>query len=151
MNSQSSYQSVLNEKGFIVVNITGTSMLPLLKENRNTVLLIKPNRPIRKKDVLLYKRLDGTFVLHRLLKIKNNSYVMCGDHQWQLEYNVQKNQIIGVMEGYYRKEKYISIASKMYRIYCFFHTKTRWCRYLRDKIIRVLVKFKKLFNKKSKE
>lgn len=61
----------------------GTSMMPLLREGIDSVLLKKPEG-VSKNDIVLYKRSNGQFVLHRVIKIKNGEYVMCGDNQFRL-------------------------------------------------------------------
>lgn len=111
------FENIINEKGFLVYSIVGTSMYPLLKEKSDSVHLIKINRKLKKNDVILYKRNNGQYVLHRLVKIKNGNYVFCGDNQCQKEYGIKDQNIIAIMEGYYKKEKYCSINSFKYKIY----------------------------------
>ena len=100
------YKTAIDKFGFVIVSIKGTSMLPLLVESRDTVKLIAPNN-LKVNDVVLYERITGELVLHRIIKIKDNKYVMCGDNQFVLEKNISKEQIIALMEGYYKKENYI--------------------------------------------
>ena len=79
------------------IPITGTSMNPLLYQNRDFVKIIKPQLPLNLGDIPLYRRNDGAFVLHRVVGIKDNGeYVMCGDNQFILEYGITDKNIIGV-------------------------------------------------------
>ncbi len=79
------------------IPITGTSMNPLLYQNRDFVKIIKPSLPLKIGDIPLYRRADGAFVLHRVVDIKpNGEYVMCGDNQFILEYGITDSNIIGI-------------------------------------------------------
>ena len=79
------------------IPITGTSMNPLLYQNRDYVKIEKPVLPLKKGDIPLYRRRDGAFVLHRVVDIKENGeYVMCGDNQFILEYGITDANIIGI-------------------------------------------------------
>ena len=51
--------------------IHGTSMLPLLRTN-DLVTLKKIDRPLSIGEIVLFRRLDGSFVLHRIGYIKED-------------------------------------------------------------------------------
>ena len=79
------------------IPITGTSMNPLLYQNRDYVKIVKPTLPLKLGDIPLYRRNDGSFILHRVVGIKENGeYIMCGDNQFLLEYGITDKNIIGV-------------------------------------------------------
>ena len=81
------------------IPITGTSMNPLLYQNRDFVKIVKPQLPLKLGDIPLYRRNDGSFVLHRVVGIKDNGeYIMCGDNQFILEYGITDKNIIGVVK-----------------------------------------------------
>ncbi len=79
------------------IEITGTSMNPLLFEKRDFVLIEKPCFPLSVGDIPLYRRSDGAFVLHRIVDTDPNGYVMCGDNQFILEKGITDKNIIGVV------------------------------------------------------
>ena len=79
------------------IPITGTSMNPLLYQNRDFVKIVRPALPLEIGDIPLYRRDDGTFVLHRVVGFKDNGeYIMCGDNQFVLEYGITDKNIIGI-------------------------------------------------------
>ena len=79
------------------IPITGTSMLPLLVQGRDFVKIEKCNRKLEVGDIPLYRRDDGHFVLHRVVKIEDDgSYTMCGDNQFVLEKGITDSHIIGI-------------------------------------------------------
>ncbi len=115
-----SLEKALNEIGFVCLEFKGTSMLPLFVEGRDKVCIYKydENQRVKRGDVILYKRQDGTYVLHRVMRLKTSGYVLCGDNHCTLEYGVKESQILGVAKGYYKYEDYIDFdKSKKYKFY----------------------------------
>lgn len=109
----------INELGYAVVPITGTSMLPLLKEGRDLVELESCSQErLKKGDVVLYKKNDGTLVLHRIIKTENGEFfTVLGDHQFKNAERVNKNQIIAVACGFFIKGRYVNEKTRWYRLY----------------------------------
>ena len=104
----------------------GTSMLPLLYPDRDSVVVKSPPKKLKKYDLPLYRRTNGQFVLHRIVKIsKDGSYVMCGDNQFSRETGIRSNQIIGVVTSFYRNGKHISTNNFLYKLYCIARVKER--------------------------
>ncbi len=100
----------------------GTSMLPLLREGRDSVALVLPSE-CEKHDICLYRRADGAFVLHRLMRFdKNGDPVFCGDNQTALEFGVPPENIIARVAAVYRGERRVSLRALRYRLYVFV-----WC------------------------
>lgn len=101
--------------------ITGTSMLPLLVQGRDTVTLSKIERSdglsLCVGDLPLYRRKDGSFVLHRIVKIENGTYTMCGDNQFILEKGIKEEQLIGVVSQITRDKKTFSVTEPEYEKY----------------------------------
>ena len=109
----------IKELGYAVVPITGTSMMPLLKEGRDRVEL-KPycHERLKKGDVVLYKKNDDTLVLHRIIKTENGEFfTVLGDHQFNNDEWVNKNQIIAVACGFFIKGRYVNEKTRWYRLY----------------------------------
>ena len=109
----------IKELGYAVVPITGTSMLPLLKEGRDLVELESCSQErLKKGNVVLYKKNDGTLVLHRIIKTENREFfTVLGDHQFNNAERVNKNQIIAVACGFFIKGRYVNEKTRWYRLY----------------------------------
>lgn len=103
----------------------GTSMLPLLRNRTDTVVLKKANFPLVKYDIPLYKRESGQYVLHRVMRCHDGFYDMMGDNQLQLEKNVPESCIVAVVSRIMRDGKEIRFSSTLYKMYLLF-----WCRCL---------------------
>ena len=72
--------------GRIRIMPNGTSMLPMIRQGLDEVELASPNGRLKKYDIAFYKRANGQFVLHRIIKVRKNDYVLCGDNQTDPEY-----------------------------------------------------------------
>ena len=96
-------------------------MLPFLRPEVDSVSLIKPINPLKKNDIILYKRDNGAYVLHRIVGISDDgSFILCGDNQYIKEYGIHKESVIAIVNRVFRKEKEISFKSPTYRIYLLF-------------------------------
>jgi len=116
-------EEVLESGGEFLLSPKGTSMLPLIVQGEDRVALKKYTASPQKYDIVFYRRENGAFVLHRIVKKgKDGSFVMCGDNQLNLEYGISQNQIIGFVTSIHKGERLLSISSLRYRIYVRF-----WC------------------------
>ncbi|MBQ7756782.1 MAG: S24/S26 family peptidase [Oscillospiraceae bacterium] len=108
---------VLENGGEFRLYPRGTSMLPLLREGKDSVCLIKADDILKKNDIVFYLRDDGHYVLHRIVGISENGFILCGDNQTALEKFIKKEQIIGVVNRIFRGEKEVSLKGFKYRFY----------------------------------
>ena len=92
------FRAVLEGGGVFTLKPRGNSMRPTIIPGRDSVSLVRPDGPASLYDILLYKRQDGSFVLHRVAAVeKDGSYTMCGDYQVILERGVRDEDVIGVV------------------------------------------------------
>lgn len=124
-------EEILAETGELFTTASGVSMLPCIRPKRDMLHLAKPRHHIKKYDVLLYKRKNGTYILHRVMEVKSDSYVLCGDNQWVLEHGITDEQVLGVLIGFYRGKKNIDCQKNhLYHFYvklwCFSLGIRRW-------------------------
>lgn len=95
----------------------GYSMYPLLVPGRDEVILSPlSERDTRRGDVVLYRRSSGILVLHRICRCKKDGYYMVGDNQVQIEGPIRQEQLIGMMTGFVRRGKLVSVSDVRYRI-----------------------------------
>lgn len=111
-------KSVLESNSCIKLNVTGNSMYPLLRNNIDAVILMKKAN-ISKYDILLYQRKNGDYILHRVVKIKNNVLSMAGDYETTIECPIYQQQVIATVASFYRNGKHISCTNMLYRLYNF--------------------------------
>ena len=123
MKQTGNIEQCLQELGYAVVPVIGTSMWPLLKEGKTRVQVeVKEGKQVRKGDIVLYRRKDGTLVLHRIIKVEYDTFLVCGDHQWKQMEQVQEEQILAVAQGFFRNGHYIDEKTWWYRLYKKFWT-----------------------------
>lgn len=79
------------------ISPNGVSMLPLIVQGRDSVYIKRPEGRLNKYDIAFFKRDSGEFILHRVIKVKKDSYVFCGDNQWIVEKGIKDKNIIGVV------------------------------------------------------
>lgn len=84
--------------------ITGGSMTPFLVGGRDTVYLSRLTRPARRGDMLLYRRRNGTYVLHRVYRAEE-TLTMVGDAQTELEPGICPSQVMAIVTRVERKGK----------------------------------------------
>ncbi len=137
---------VVDSGGEFRLSPRGTSMLPLLREGRDSVLLVKPQN-LKKRQICLYRRPNGAFVLHRILAFdKQKNPVFCGDNQTKKEYGITKDNVIAVVSAVYRGEKRVNVTAVSFRLYSFFHAIMPWrrcyffARRIKSKLFRCLKK-----------
>lgn len=96
----------------------GTSMLPLIREGKDSIALVKAPLKLKKNDIPLYVRANGSYVLHRVIGQDDSGYITCGDNQTEPEHSITHEQIKGVVKAIYRGERRIESDSLRYRMYC---------------------------------
>lgn len=113
------YEQCLAEKGAMTYRIKGVSMQPMLRQGRDlfTVQQKKEAR-CKKYDVVLYRRPPNQYVLHRIIKVLPDGYVILGDNCIAKEYNIHDGDILGVMTSFLRKGRSIQVSDWRYQLYC---------------------------------
>ena len=106
----------------------GVSMLPMLRENIDSVVLASVPPELERFDLPLYRRDDGQFILHRIVRVEGDTYTCVGDNQLVLEPGVRRDQMVALVTGFYRGERYHSVTEPGYRIYCRLHHTIRSLR-----------------------
>ena len=84
---------LLQEAESVPLVISGSSMVPFLVHGRDTVYLSKVAQPLKKGDMIFYRRRGGQYVLHRICKVRDGSYDLVGDGQVAIERGIRPEQI----------------------------------------------------------
>lgn len=110
----------LETAGRANLTVTGCSMLPMLRQYRDSVILAPVRDNLKPGDIALFRRESGQYVLHRVISVATNGYRFCGDNQAETEM-VTQQQLTAVVVGYIKNGKEYSGNSIGERIY-------RWCQ-----------------------
>lgn len=97
----------------------GVSMLPMLRQGIDSVVLSPVPERLKKYDLPLYQRDNGKFVLHRIIAA-GETYTCMGDNQFQPEPGLRQDQMIAVVTSFTRGDREISCRAWHYRLYCRF-------------------------------
>lgn len=103
--------SLLEETDSVPLVISGYSMNPFLAHGRDTVYLSKVTRPLKRGDMILYRRDSGTCILHRIWRVEENTYTFVGDAQTLLETGVRPDQVLAIVTAVRRKGKLLRSGS----------------------------------------
>ncbi len=140
------FEQVIQSDGRLIYTNKGDSMMPLIKQDRDLLVISKkPQHRLKKYDVALYKRDSGQYVLHRVLKVRKHDYIICGDNRWKKEYGITDRHIIGVLTAVIRKNKEISVNDLRYKVYVHL-----WCDLfpVRAFVVHVINKLKRMIKRK---
>ena len=112
----STFEEILKKDGRLVYKTRGVSMLPMLHQNRDIVVIVPPEGRLKKYDVALYKR-GSSYILHRIIGIQDEEYFIRGDNTYRMEH-VPLELVIGVLTGFVRNGKSYTVEDTGYQIYC---------------------------------
>lgn len=116
--NNSTYEEQLDLHGQLIYTNVGDSMMPMLRENRDLMVITRKGEGRMKKyDAILYRRPNGKYIMHRILKVRRDDYILCGDNRWQREVGVKDDWILGVLTAVIRDGKEISVKDWRYRLY----------------------------------
>lgn len=107
----------LEQEGVYVSTTVGWSMFPMLRNRRDRVVVQAiGDRQLKKYDLPLYHRPDGKYILHRIIRTKDDAYVIRGDNTYCREY-VPKTWVIGYVTEYYRNDRHHSTETRGHHAY----------------------------------
>ncbi len=147
-----SIQEVLQETGRYIGPTVGISMLPMLKNRRDTIIVLAKTERLKPLDVALYKRGEA-YVLHRVLSVYDGGYIIRGDNCY-VDEDIPEEDVIGVLTEFFRKDKhylctdekylrYVDKRLKRYKLRRFFVVPTRKVLSMIKKPIKWLLRWDK--------
>ena len=111
-----SFEEMLEKEGVLVYTNVGVSMMPLLRQRKDIIEIRRKMERCHKYDVVLYKR-GKKYILHRILKVLPDGYLIAGDHCFTIEKDIQDDRILGVMTRVIRNGRSITPDNLIYRLY----------------------------------
>ena len=95
----------------------GISMMPMLRQGLDSVVLSPVPEKLKKYDLPLYQRDDGKYILHRIVKT-GKTYTCMGDNQFAQETGLRHEQMIALVTAFYRGQRLIRADDLFYQLYC---------------------------------
>lgn len=108
------------QRGNFVIHPHGVSQWPMIRNGVDSVVVNPVNGRLKKYDLPVYLDNKGRYVVHRIIDVTDTGYVICGDGLFEIEYDITDKNILGIVTGFFRKEKYISCDNKNYLRYVHF-------------------------------
>ena len=102
-------------------------MYPLIKQREDILHIIKTD-DYKRGDIILFKSNIDHYVLHRILKIKNDQIITAGDYNYFKDQPITREQVLGKLVTIKKKDgKEIDLSKdkKVRKFWYtnFFHTK----------------------------
>ena len=111
------FEEELERTGYLVYTNKGVSMMPLLREGRDVMIIRARRTGFQRNDAVIFKRDNGQYVLHRITKrLPDGRYFIIGDHCIGGEL-VQEDHILGVLSEVRRDGRTIRVTDFGYRLY----------------------------------
>lgn len=116
-------EEVIAAGGDVTLTVTGNSMAPLWHHLKNSVVLTKCDPyTLKKGDVPLYRRADGKYILHRIVRVHKTTYDLAGDAQTEIERGLEKHRVLAVVRAFERGGRMVDCQSRRYRAWVWL-----WC------------------------
>lgn len=109
-------EETIQSGGVFTLYPKGTSMLPLIRYGKDAVLLRTPVE-LKKGDIILYRRDNGAFVLHRIIGENKAGLILCGDNQYVKEHGIRRDMVIAVAEAILREGERVEFDHPEYLRY----------------------------------
>jgi signal peptidase I len=118
MSETQSIKEILENNGIYTGLTMGISMKPLIHHQKDTIIVVKNKERLKKYDVPVYVLPSGKYVMHRVIEVCDDHYVIVGDNLTRKEY-VTDDMICGVLVGFYKNGKhYVDCEkSELYKLY----------------------------------
>ena len=141
----------LETEGFYVSTTVGSSMFPMLRNRRDRVIVRRiGSERLKKYDLPLYRLPDGKYILHRVIGVKENAYIIRGDNTYQKE-RIPDEWILGYVEEFYRNGKRKAVTDRGYRLYARFWNLIYPLRFLVFRAIRLASRVRKKIFRRNKK
>ena len=140
-DSPMTIDKVLEMKGYVVISTAGQSMMPMLRNRRDASEIRAVDGPLKKYDVALFLK-GKQYVLHRIIKVLPDGYILRGDNSRQKDF-VKREQILGVLVAFQRSKKHHTVKEPFYLVYSrltvWFHSPKMFVQRVKGKLKRMLL------------
>ena len=109
--AKNDYRKTLDERGVTAFVAYGRSMWPTIKNGKHSVVIAKKAERLAPYDVALFLRGNGAPVLHRVVEVLPDGYLMQGDGLTYTE-KIDEDSVIGVLQGFYKGKRFIDASDE---------------------------------------
>jgi len=112
-------EETLSKGGTVAFATNGRSMQPLLHDG--DTVTVKRMEDYKKGDLILFRKKDGGFVIHRIIKKKKELIFTQGDSLFEIDEPIKKEDILGAVTEIIYPEKTIKATDSRYKLYKFLY------------------------------
>ena len=92
-------EAALKQGKQVKIRVVGKSMEPFLIDNKDVVRIAPfSSGKLYRGDIVLFK-MNSFYCLHRIIKVKENHIILCGDGICQSRENVMRENVIGILDS----------------------------------------------------
>ena len=101
----------------VEITVRGNSMYPFIRSNTDTALL-QPvvYSALKPLDIVLIRRCNGDYILHRIHSVRPGGLLIIGDAQRKLEGPIRPDQVIARAKSIQRGRLFIGCTSTRWRL-----------------------------------
>lgn len=100
----------------VKIPLHGESMCPLVRMDKDFVVVAPLSRTVKKGDVVLFRRIDGAWVVHRVLMCKKDKAQTIGDGCLYPDVPISADDVVGLIIKIERGKFSLSIDNKFWRM-----------------------------------
>jgi len=129
----------------VIIRVRGNSMYPLMRSNVDRIRLRASSFELAKKrDIVLIRRDNGAYILHRVCKKERDFFYMIGDNQTEIEGPLHPDQLLAIVTEVYRGTHTIRRGSFLWIFYA-----SIWlmARSIRKPMLSLLLKLNEAINR----
>ncbi len=116
----------LLQNKYVKFTVSGYSMMPFIRNNRDQVLVqCTDMSSLKKGDIILFEAIKDRYVLHRICRKTQKGYITRGDACFTEDDEVGYDSILGKVTILYRNGKEIDCKALSYRL-----AACIWCRFI---------------------
>ncbi|MDP2996856.1 MAG: S24/S26 family peptidase [Bryobacterales bacterium] len=98
------------------MTVTGTSMRPFIRDGDTVELAALGSKAVAVGDVVLAKRADGIYFLHRVVRVEGDRFYLAGDALEHEEGPFSGASLVGCVVNVQRAAKLISLQSAHWQL-----------------------------------
>lgn len=103
----------------VSIPVKGISMQPFLKEGRDAVILASADQKLQIGDIILYRRQNGQYVLHRIVRKNGGMFYLRGDAHSGIPEPVRREQICALAVWFHVRGQWLKRKCARCRAFSF--------------------------------
>lgn len=100
----------------VKTRIMGHSMQPLIRRNKDFVTIQPMTRKVLKGDIVLFRNVDGRYIIHRVRKIYDDGIQTMGDNRLSPDAKIAEKDILGYVSCIHRGNRSVFVDTPAWRL-----------------------------------